>query len=612
MEHHTAEPKQGTVAEVVKNTPVKTEPAETKQDDLASGVPSADTAIEPKKGKKKLVLLGLTGLVFVGALLAVYFLVIKKDAKAPAVASQQTQITTQKTAVKPTPLAPAEEQLARFITPTTGETWYAEPKALPLQGYFTTSASTETAEYTSYYEVGKRGDNTIILVKTIDGGEYNQLFEKAPDGKVTAILHPNANAKNDADVDKSLSAGFAPSIVVDLTRHYDSLSIPSQIDIGNSEVVTSDGYQGIGSTIQSTVPDVTTKIVKTLGAGSLVKTEHTYADTHLTAIGYKIRTPLGTENSMTYAPIGTKFSAITWTTGAQVTGDFGEIVRGCGAGVSVSRGDSVVDTDFVKVGTAASGQVVYQFATNNATVVQKAWQETKDFYGSWTDADSKAKANISIDDFIANHGIFAQKDVNNGWLIYTNNAYAPMGGCAKPVVYLYPTTPQQVSIKVGADVKVSDPLYNPSTGWHVFAWPNGQLTLGGKTYGSLFWEGPGHGDYPGISTGTVVKRADVVATMRSQLALQGLNTTEINDFVDYWQSRIPSKPYVRLSWFNTIQMNQLAPLTIAPKPTTVIRVFLDMAGSDVDYMMPSPQFSAPARTGFTAVEWGGLSLTKLY
>jgi hypothetical protein len=109
-----------------------------------------------------------------------------------------------------------------------------------------------------------------------------------------------------------------------------------------------------------------------------------------------------------------------------------------------------------------------------------------------------------------------------------------------------------------------------------------------------------------------VKHADVVATMRTQLGQQGLEQNEINDFVDYWKDRIPEQPYVRLTWFNTDQMNELAPLSITPKPTTTIRVFLDMAGFDKPFVMPAQHFSAPERKGFTAVEWGGLSLSKLY
>jgi len=241
--------------------------------------------------------------------------------------------------------------------------------------------------------------------------------------------------------------------------------------------------------------------------------------------------------------------------------------------------------------------------------VQKAWQETKDFYSNEED---KTKANITLDEFIKQHAIFAYKSSNNGWLIYTRDAYAPIGGCAKPVVYLYPTTPQSVSVKVGADVKISDPLYDPATGWSAFAWPNGQLIVNGHTYGSLFWEGPGHGQYPGITSGTVVKRAEAAATMRRQLKEQGMNQQETSDFMAYWEQRIPSKPYVRLTWLTTGELNQLAPLAITPRPDTLIRVFLDMDGFDTAFTMPAQKFSAPGRKGFTVTEWGGLSPTKLY
>jgi hypothetical protein len=100
--------------------------------------------------------------------------------------------------------------------------------------------------------------------------------------------------------------------------------------------------------------------------------------------------------------------------------------------------------------------------------------------------------------------------------------------------------------------------------------------------------------------------------MRSQLAAQGLTAKETNDFIAYWQDKIPTRPYVRLAWFTTAQINELAPLCITPKPDTVIRVFLDMDGLDQPISLPQPVFHPLARTGFTVVEWGGLSQQKLF
>ncbi|MBQ7875120.1 MAG: hypothetical protein IJ306_08215 [Oscillospiraceae bacterium] len=48
-----------------------------------------------------------------------------------------------------------------------------------------------------------------------------------------------------------------------------------------------------------------------------------------------------------------------------------------------------------------------------------------------------------------------------------------------------------------------------------------------------------------------------------------------------------------------------ARLEIDPKPDTLIRVFMAWKGLD-EYIEVEPQeFSAPERTGFVAVEWGG-------
>ena len=60
----------------------------------------------------------------------------------------------------------------------------------------------------------------------------------------------------------------------------------------------------------------------------------------------------------------------------------------------------------------------------------------------------------------------------------------------KPVIYLYPTHTENVSVQVGYKpgfIK-TEPSYNEQTGWQVEAQPNGTLTnlTNGKTYPYLF------------------------------------------------------------------------------------------------------------------------------
>jgi len=575
---------------------------------------------EHKHPKKFLVSLVVLVVILFGA--GTYFVLNRHKS---TTASNQTNSTV--TTVQPAPKTPTqlEQQIAKFTTPTTGEKWYSTPKNLPLQGFLNTKDVTEETATTQYFEVGTHGSNTIIMSSFTDGpGEDNELFEKAPDGKVSLILHPDANSTyifytgdtNSDKYDAQESAAVATSVKIDKTTHYDSLSLPLQLDLGGGEYATPPLFTGLGElpnhSAGSSLSNPTT-LIKKYGDSVFNKVEHPYTDTGLTTIYYSVSTPIDTTINTSYSPIGSDLSAIAWQDGNKIKDTFGGIVRGCGSvRTSVSRDDNVSDSDFVKAGTAADGKIIYQFKSNSNVTLQKAWQETKEYYNGGSDADSIAKANISLEDFVKNKAVFAYKSPNNGWLIFTRDTYAPIGGCAKPVVYLYPTQPEEVSVKVGATVKISDPLYNPATGWHAFAWPNGQLIVNGKTYSSLFWEGPGNGVYPGITSGAVVKRADAAATIRKQLTQQGLTSAEANDFMAYWTDKIPANPYIRLSWFNTAEMNELAPLYISPKPTTLLRAFLDMDGLNQPISMPAQTFSAPKRVGFTAVEWGGLAQGKLY
>jgi hypothetical protein len=215
-------------------------------------------------------------------------------------------------------------------------------------------------------------------------------------------------------------------------------------------------------------------------------------------------------------------------------------------------------------------------------------------------------------EFIDNHAVIVHKDNFDQWLVYVNEGLAPAAGCAKPVIYLYPESPTLVTVRVGANVQISDPFYNPFSGWRAFAKPDGKLSVDGKQYSSLFWEGPGYGEYPQINSGVVVPRDQAVSTIQSQLVAQGLNEQERKDFIEYWQDKIPNKPYIRLSWLNTKQMDTLAPLVVTPQPDTSIRIFLDMAGLDQPISLAPQTFNPPSRNGFTLVEWGGLASQKLY
>jgi len=564
--------------------------------------------------KRKAILISIISLVVVLILAAGgWYLVWGKD-----YFKDEPAKTSEKTKQKVNQNVETDPQVIKFITPTTGEKWLDQPVKIAKQGYFKYMPEDYYAGegLTDYYEVGSRGENKIIMAAGpgVIGGDIAYLYEKSPGGEVTYINHPSSTAVYNSDYQNELPQYSADNIKLSSDIHYDSLSVPDKISIDKKgSFVTSSNYAVLGevysapkSTSQNNIKET---LVKKLGKSALYKYESTSYDTGLVSINYFIKSPINTRIEVDFEPLDLSLKNYKWQFGSASSSDsLHAITHGCGTPTaSITRSDSITDKDVVVAGKSAKGLTVYGLKDGNNTLLQKALDE----YNQYIAYDSNYQQ-YTAESFIKEHGLVLYKDVNNQWLVYVRGELAPAGGCAKPVVYLYPKSAGYISVRVGAEVKISDPFYDPRYGWKAYAEPDGQLTVNNVKYDSLFWEGPGYGRYPEITEGTVVKKQNAVTTIKKQLAQQGLNQKEINDFVDYWQDKLPDKPYLRLTWFNTVQMNGLAPLYVSPKPDTVIRVFLDSSGLDKPIDLPSQSLKSIPRKGFTVVEWGGLPHQKLY
>ncbi|MEI6237771.1 MAG: hypothetical protein WCP03_04190 [Candidatus Saccharibacteria bacterium] len=301
-----------------------------------------------------------------------------------------------------------------------------------------------------------------------------------------------------------------------------------------------------------------------------------------------------------------KSSSINWNNGTTTSSkDYAWGFGGCGAGINNEIALNISEDDLEIMGTTDIGNKVYIVKNTSNPLFTKHYNEYKQassFEGS------NLEKNISEENFRTKPGFFLYRDNLQRWLVFSNYKYITPSGCAKPVVYLYPNKPTFVNVAVGAQVTKSDPIY-PSDGWkNVFAMPNGSLIYNQKGYNSLFWEGYGRGIYPEVHTGKIVKRTDTIKQIKGDLYDQGLNDKEVTDFMAFWANKIPNNPYVRITWLNTNQMQQLAPLKISPWPQTMIRVFLDMEGVNESYDLSPQTLRAFKRNGFTVVEWGGLSI----
>ena len=174
----------------------------------------------------------------------------------------------------------------------------------------------------------------------------------------------------------------------------------------------------------------------------------------------------------------------------------------------------------------------------------------------------------------------------------------------KPVIYLYPEqeTDVRVTLDLSGELTCAYPTYGD--GWSVRAAPDGTLTDGsGQTYRYLYWEGTSEADYD-FSAGFCVAGEDTAAFLENALAQLGLNREEANEFIIYWLPRMQENAY-NLIAFQHEAYTESARLTITPEPDTLIRVFMAYRPLEKAVEIAPQTLTAPERTGFTAVEWGG-------
>ncbi len=178
----------------------------------------------------------------------------------------------------------------------------------------------------------------------------------------------------------------------------------------------------------------------------------------------------------------------------------------------------------------------------------------------------------------------------------------------KPAIYLYPKKTEQVHVAIAPKgiLKLTIPAY-PSAGWSVTANPGGTIEYENKSYPYLFYEaGISDAIIPRQNTGYVVAYSKLANMFNILLPQLGLNTTEQKAFSTYWLRALPKNPYYQISIVPETVLDQISPLTISPKPDSVVRVTLSFKPLDTSISITPPVLPKVARTGFTVVEWGGL------
>ncbi len=553
-----------------------------------------------------LIVLGIVGGITLGLLIA-FFLSNNRSATNTNLAvtntnNQINQDANRATEVNTnldieTPAEPVEDE---------GVTWLSEPQELDNLQLFKGSDGFSA----TYYAVATLSDGGKIIYakQTYDGPTQPAVMRFRQEADGTYVLLTNYSNADDFFLDEVLE-----SIKKD-TATYAALNYPETLDVNGLDLkqgwpafsypalftdledITQGKISLFGTTAYGQIYVSVSDIQTVEDNGSIKGKIYLLKLADSSTVIYRDKKPFLADDGTLLGNLqasGEQFTNRSFTSGL--------IADGCGYPSGDQYATSISSGQLTLIGTTTARENLYALTDKDSGLFKNA-------YATYTIGRDPEGENppISFAAFVAEQPVVIWQDSEGDYLIFTDSAFAALVECGKPVVYLYPTTPTTVTVKVGAAVSVSEPLYG--TGWTVLAQPNGQLaTTSGAVFPNLYWEGKGHGVYPKITQGRVVSSTNIEQELRSDLTAQGLNQTETQDFLDFWLPRMPNTPYIRLTWFNTPALNQLAPLTVSPKPDTVLRVFLDFTGQDNPSTTLTPQtLRTTQRSGFTLVEWGGL------
>ncbi len=175
----------------------------------------------------------------------------------------------------------------------------------------------------------------------------------------------------------------------------------------------------------------------------------------------------------------------------------------------------------------------------------------------------------------------------------------------KPVIYLYPTSEQSVSVKLDYNGELTCTYPEYKDGWNVIAEPDGTLTnIGDKRkYSYLYWEGISKNQWD-MSKGFVVKGKDTEEFLQEKLEYMGLTPREYNEFIVYWLPIMQENKY-NLITFAGEEYENVAKLNITPKPDSILRIMMLFKSLDKPIEIEEQEFKSFERKGFTVIEWGG-------
>lgn len=183
-----------------------------------------------------------------------------------------------------------------------------------------------------------------------------------------------------------------------------------------------------------------------------------------------------------------------------------------------------------------------------------------------------------------------------------------IGGYAKPILYLYPlkdNTRVRITFNHPEYLTTTYPKY--LNNWTVKANKDGTLIdENKKEYYALYWE---EIKYRKVSfdEGFYVTKDDAIAFLEEKLTTIGLNNREKNEFIMYWLPVLEKNKQSLVYFELTSSREEFNKINIDPIPNSLLRVAIHIKKVNKKTKITKEDLPTFKRTGFTAVEWGGVN-----
>jgi hypothetical protein len=306
--------------------------------------------------------------------------------------------------------------------PLTGEVWLTEPvpTSAPLTPPGTDAAT--WSEYSTWYEVGSRGDATILAAYDFMQGV--QLIEVAPDGSLTWVANPFPGNQD------SPSDWLLDGVTKDTERCYESLAIPSEVPLVDG-VVAAVSVSGYGPAA-AVLPDsraVSYITMGEMGGMALVRlhvdyplADHTDPIASLPAFAgetFALKTPFGGWLQLEFNPL----EGAEAVTGAAGLVDYFDVRCGEEPGFQTKISADATEAWNI-IGALDSRDLAVATATNPfAAERYAAYVNHVALIG-----DTETMP-VSYDEFIADAGLVALRADEGGWWVQLNAEYSPRDWC---------------------------------------------------------------------------------------------------------------------------------------------------------------------------------------